>query len=86
MLAELKSENHRLKREVARLTRELEKVAHILEQKDDEEVHVDAVAVYEPKDLIVGLCPMCSGDQIKIIDLGIKQFKVCVKCTWRMAV
>lgn len=75
---ELRVENQKLKRQVARLTRELEKRENLLPQVEEAEL------INEEKDKPKSpTCEECGSPSFKTLTLGPKTIIVCQNCKWR---
>lgn len=79
--AQLKSENHRLRREVARLSKYLEKLRALVDQElEFDEESTEETPVIEVK---VAQCPSCSSTKLKVLNLIGRDFTVCEDCKFR---
>ena len=78
---ELRVENQKLKRQVARLTRELEKRENLLPQVEEAEL------INEEKDKPKKTtCEECGSPSLKTLTLGPKTITVCQNCKWRKSI
>lgn len=68
----LKTENRRLKREVARLTKYLERSPHA---QDSFDTHLKPKGNTE--------CPKCKSNDVGEVKIGTKKLVVCRECNWR---
>lgn len=73
-LAETKKENQQLRRQIARLTKQLSRITDISQSEDHE---VSVKKEHKPK------CPDCESTNIKTIKLHTGQLTACKDCGWR---
>jgi len=80
-LAETKRENHKLKRQLAKMQKRLVKA---IETEASPEVDDEVTALEQaPKQDTTGVaCPSCDGP-VTVIKLGTKALKACKNCGWR---
>lgn len=77
LISELKSENHKLRRQVKRLERQVEK--GLREDFVDEEGDADLAERVDSR----FDCPSCNSGMLETVNLGIKSLRVCRKCKYR---
>ena len=70
-----KSEIRRLKKQL----RQYEKMAHILEERLDEDPEPILKEIKNKK----GTCPQCDEGKVQNMDLGIVKYHVCNSCSYR---
>jgi predicted RNase H-like nuclease (RuvC/YqgF family) len=78
-LQDLRKENQKLKRECARLRRELQKqTAYSLEI--EEQAETESTKKYEKEQI----CPVCGAvNSLTQMQLSVKVLTICKKCKWR---
>jgi septal ring factor EnvC (AmiA/AmiB activator) len=77
-LAELQRENHRLRREVARLQKYIDKLVATRDRQEAEEAEAPVLL-----DTKAFQCPNCHSEKIKMVQLGHRALRVCIDCAWR---
>lgn len=80
-MAELKSENQKLRRKLARADKEIARLNGMVGSYEIEDEMPEAVVTIS--EVHKDLCPKCLNVELKIVELGSREFEVCPDCKYR---